>query len=219
MKVKAADLVLDFTVYPRTVVDEQHAARLAEALRAGVTLPPIIADRASRRVVDGFHRTKAHLRVGGEDAVIAVEWRDYAGDTELFLDAAKLNTGHGLRISRLDEAHCMAIAQRLGVADSELAGVLALTAEKYEKMRAERFATGGNGEPVLLKRSARHLAGGKLSRKQISGNAKSSGWRIDFHIDQIVNALESDLVNYQDATLVPKLRRLHDLLDRALAAR
>jgi hypothetical protein len=216
--VPVAELILDFSLYPRTVTDEAHAARLAEALRAGETLPPVVAEQKTRRVVDGFHRIRAYLRAIGDEATCQVEWRDYASDVDLFLDAAKLNARHGLRISRLDEAHCMAVAARLGVKDTELAAVLALTAEKYEQLRASRFGTDNHGDPVLLKRSSRHLAGGRLTRKQIAGNAKSSGWRLDFHIDQIINAIESDLVNYQDQTLMPKLQRLHQLLDRSIAA-
>jgi hypothetical protein len=214
--VRVAELVLDFSVYPRDSVDDQHIARLAEARRAGETFPPIIADTRSRRVADGFHRCRAYLRADGDDAVCEVDWRDYPDDEALFKDAAKLNTRHGLKMSRFDEAHCMAVAMRLGISDTEMAEVLALTQTKYDELRAARFATDSKGEPVLLKRSNRHLAGGKVTKRQAAGNAKSSGWRLDFHIDQLVNALEHDLVNYQDPAVMPKLRRLAELLDKVL---
>jgi hypothetical protein len=216
-QVPVAELVLDFAVYPRgSTIDETHASRLAEALRAGETFPAIVADRKSRRVVDGFHRCRAYQRVFGDNAISEVEWRDYPDDGALFKDAGRLNVRHGLRLSRLDEAHCMAVAARLGIPDSEMSEILALTQKKYDELRAARFGTDANGEPVLLKRSNRHLAGSKVTKRQAAGNARSSGWRLDFHIDQLVNALEHDLVNYQDPAIVPKLRRLTELLDRVL---
>jgi hypothetical protein len=215
--VLAAELVFDYSLYPRSVTDDAHVARLAEALRAGETFPPVVADRRSRRLVDGFHRVKAYLRVLGDEATCTVEWRDYPTEQELFLDAAKLNARHGLRISRLDEAHCMAVAIRLGIEPADLAAVLALTVEKYEALRQARFAVDANGEPVLLKRSNRHLAGTKVTAKQVKGNVKASGWRLTYHADQLINALESNLVDYQDATVVPKLERLHALLEKTIA--
>jgi hypothetical protein len=214
--IPVVELVLDYSLYPRGTVDEQHAARLAEARRAGQTFPPIVVDSKSKRVADGFHRCKAELRAHGEDAVISVEWRDYASDAELFKDAARLNARHGLRISRLDEAHCMAVAMRLGIDESELAEILALTQQKYEELRAARFATDSTGESVLLKRANTHLAGSKITKKQAAGNAKSSGWRLTFHVDQLINAFEHDLVDHEDLKLLPKLRRLSELLDRVV---
>jgi hypothetical protein len=112
----------------------------------------------------------------------------------------------------------MAVAMRLGIPSEDLAAVLALTLDKYEALRAARFATDTEGKPVLLKRSNRHLAGTKLTKKQVHGNSKASGWQLTFHIDQLINALEANLVDYHDDAVVPKLRRLHKVLDDVLAA-
>jgi len=60
VKVALADLVLDYELYPRVRLSDMYVAELAEALRSGVVLPPVVVDRASNRVVDGFHRVKAH---------------------------------------------------------------------------------------------------------------------------------------------------------------
>jgi hypothetical protein len=214
--VPVVELVLDYSLYPRTALDDRHASRLAEAVKAGETLPPVVADHRSKRVSDGFHRCKAHLLVNGDTAVTQVEWREYADDAELFKDATRLNARHGLRISRFDEAHCMAVAMRLGVGESDLAEILALTQTKYEELRAARFATAASGEAVLLKRSNRHLAGSTITKKQAAGNARSSGWRLAFHIDQVINAIQSDLLEHDDLKTVAKLRKLSELLDKVL---
>jgi hypothetical protein len=205
---RLASLVLDFTIYPRSAVDAHHVARLAEALRAGVELPPPVADRKSRRVVDGFHRIKARLQVDGVEATAPVEWRTYQDEVALFVDAAACNSHHGLRLSRLDEAHCIEVAQRLGVPDDQVATVLAITRQKFEDMRSRRFATGPDGEPVLLKTANRHLAGQRLNAKQVQGNSRASGMSLIFHIDQIINALKSGTADGTDLSVLARLRDL-----------
>ena len=50
--VPLSQLVKDYTVYPRKDVFWQNVESLVEALRAGATLPPIIVDRATHRIVD-----------------------------------------------------------------------------------------------------------------------------------------------------------------------
>ena len=60
-KMQAAQLVEDFSLYPRSQVDGSHVQRLSEALLAGETLPSIIVDE-SGRIIDGFHRRRAVMR-------------------------------------------------------------------------------------------------------------------------------------------------------------
>jgi hypothetical protein len=212
-KVKATSLVLDFTLYPRMTVDDHHVSRLAEARRAGESFPPVIADDTTRRLTDGFHRLKTVLRVDGDDAMIDVEWRHYTDDADLFQDAITLNSRHGLRISRLDEAHCMAIAQRLGISPTQVASALTLTLGKFEELKASRLASSPRGEPVVLKGQTRHLAGQRLTAKQVAGNTRASGMSIRHHVDQVINAVTNGLVDRDDMALLGRLRELHKLLD------
>src|SRR5688572_13414948 len=57
--IKASELVEDFDLYPRGDVDGTHVLSLVQALEAGVELPPIIACKKTKRIVDGFHRRRA----------------------------------------------------------------------------------------------------------------------------------------------------------------
>lgn len=56
--------------------------QLAESLQAGATLPPIVVERETSRVVDGFHRVEAHRRVYGREAMIEVIEKEYASEGE-----------------------------------------------------------------------------------------------------------------------------------------
>ena len=66
-KVLAASLVLDFNFYPRHKVDDYHVSEIRASMQAGVIMPPVRADKASKRVVDGLHRVTAALKEGGTD--------------------------------------------------------------------------------------------------------------------------------------------------------
>ena len=206
--VKLATLVEDFGNYPRDSVDAHHVSRIAEALRAGQVFAPLIAEKQSRRLVDGIHRRRARLLVYGADATGEVEWRTYPDDNALLLDAARLNTHHGLKMSRLDEAHCMQLALERGIPPENMADILGLTLQKYEELRAQRFATSPAGGPILLKRTNRHLAGRKLTPNQVKGNARTSGWSLAFHVDQVITAIQTGTADTADTAFVGRLRQL-----------
>src|ERR1700691_5082151 len=69
-KVSPSDLVEDAGVYPRGMVSEVHVADLAYALDAGAQLPVPVIDRETQKIVDGFHRVRAHRKRLGENGVI-----------------------------------------------------------------------------------------------------------------------------------------------------
>lgn len=57
--VRVDKLVCDLTRYPRARVDLQHVERIADAIQAGASIPPVIVWKGRDRVVDGIHRVKA----------------------------------------------------------------------------------------------------------------------------------------------------------------
>src|SRR5436190_4972945 len=98
-RVPASTLVLDYNLYPRHKLDPVNLRTLNEALDAGEALPSVIADKTSKRVVDGFHRTTVALR---RNVDVAVEWRTYKDDAAMFLDAVALNARHGVPLEPFD---------------------------------------------------------------------------------------------------------------------
>lgn len=128
-RVAVASLVQDWDLYPRTSVDPIHVADLLQVLKSGGFLPPVVADRATRKVVDGWHRLAAIRRYVGNDvkAETDVLWRDYQDDAEVFADAIRLNAGHGRKLSPFDRARCIMKAEELGLDPVTIASVLAIT--------------------------------------------------------------------------------------------
>jgi len=207
-----AELVLDFDLYPRSQVDSHHVTELMEAMKAGVALPPVLIDKKSKRVIDGFHRVKGRGRLDGPGAEIEVFEKTYRDDKAMLLDAIRLNAGHGRALSAYDRAHTILLAGKLGIADKVLAGALSVTVGRVDSLRASKSATSA-GLTVPIKRTIRHMAGRKLTRPQVKANGKLGGMNQLFYVRQIITLIESDLLDTENDELLIGLRKLHELLE------
>lgn len=217
-KMKVAELVFDFNLYPRQQIDSQHVTYLAEAVDSGASMPPLVIEKSSKRIVDGFHRAKAYLRLFGTDAECEVVEKTYRNDKELFLDAMRFNAAHGRTLTRYDRVHCILLAEKLGIDANAVAGTLNLRADRLAELRTDRTAVVGN-VTVALKRTIQHMAGKKLTKQQQECNTKLSGMNQLFYVNQLVSLLESNLIDKEDEELMEGLRKLGELIDQHLSAR
>jgi len=217
--VPAVELVEDLSLYPRLQVDDWYVSRLAEALRSGATLPPIVADRASKRIVDGFHRRRAALRAFGPTAEVNVLFRDYPDERALYLDALRLNAHHGKRLATAEEVRAAIRGQELGIEPRVIADTLAIRVEKLEGLLERKTARGTVEPVVVLKPSFSHLAGEKLTREQELANKHSGGHQASFYARMLIAIIESGAVDESNRTLMERLARLHELLTEFWAVR
>jgi hypothetical protein len=216
--IKVSELVLDFELYPRNNVDAFNVKQIAEAMAAGTEMPPVIVDRQSKRVIDGFHRCKAAIRLHGENAEIEVVEKTYSSEAAMFLDAMRLNASHGARLDPCDRVHCLILAERLKLTVEQVAGALHMTTDKLASLRADRTATSA-GLTVPLKSTIRHFAGGKLNKRQAEANDRLSGMRQVFYVNQIIELVEAKLLDTTDGNLMARLEHLSELLEDVLAAK
>lgn len=214
---KALELILDFDLYPRNNLDTFNIKNMVDFLTSGGELPPVVIDRKSKRVIDGFHRVRAHLRFGGDDTEIAVIMKDYKDEAAMFLDAMKYNACHGARLDQADRVHCSIVASRLSIPAEAVAGALHIPFEKFGNLVNSRTATHGK-LTIPLKQTNRHMAGKKLSKKQFEANERSSGMNQQFYANQLIDLIEADLLNTDDPKLMERLVVLGGLLDKLLAA-
>lgn len=212
-----AELVEDFNLYPRHQVSDIHVGDMVRALQAGMTLPPPIIDQATKRIVDGFHRIRAYKRHLGEEAKILVELRGYDSEGELFLDAARLNAGHGRKLDRHDQVRIIYRARELGVSDDLIAVSLNVPAERVTELEV-RIATGPAGESVATKLGAHHLGGRVVTAEQLEAMRGMRGARTGRLIRELSELLESGVANLEDTGVRQQLQLLANLIAQKLEA-
>ena len=203
--------------YPRINVDPIHVSRLADALRSGAGLPPIIVDAESYEIVDGVHRTRAVRIVGGNDALIAAELVHYADDDARWLDAIERNSRHGLRLSTVDAIRVARIGAERGIIRPVIARALSMPEERVRKLefRVTRVAE-TPPRKIELKRSVAHLAGREVTAEQATGIRSAPGTPYRLLIRQLTDALRLGLIDETDSELMDELRTLGEQIARVV---
>ncbi len=219
-QLKLSELVLDFSLYPRATVDDQHVGYIAEAMEAGAEMPPIIVDKESKRIIDGFHRFKAMVRTVRKDMTqtIAVEERTYEDDGDMFLDAIRLNATHGHNLTRFDRAHIMIMAKKMRLLPEQVATCLNMTVQVVSDLTTSRTARGVTPRSrVPLKRTIKHMAGKQLTQEQVDANKRLGGMNQLYYVNQIIMLIDADLLDPDNGRLIERLAHLGELISTRVA--
>lgn len=214
-RIKVSELLLDYTLYPRERIDSYNVRQIAEALRAGVELPPIVVNKKGLRVVDGFHRIRAYQRVYGVNTEIPAELKTYKDDAAMFCDAVRLNARHGRQLSTYDQARCIAKAEMYSLEPEVISSLLNMTIERFSEMKMSRFAT-YKEEVIALKSTSAHLSGKDLTDEEAEYNARAGGMNQTFYINQVIAMLETDTVDWDNQKVATAINKLYDLLGKAM---
>lgn len=215
-KMKIGELVFDFDLYPRSDIDTHNIAYMSQAEDAGVKFPPVIIDKKSKRIVDGFHRVKMYRQKYDDNYKIEVIEKTYGSEKEIFLDAIRYNASHGKMLSRHDRMRCILQSERMRLKIDDVASALSMTIEKINQLKAERVGelkVGGIIKSVPLKRTIKHMSGKRLNKRQNEVNKKISGMDQKFYVNQLVMLIESGLINQSDEILLQRLHILWQQLD------
>lgn len=215
-KLRLDALVEDLKVYPRGAVSDLRADDLAYALDAGATFPPIVIDRKTRKIVDGFHRRRAYRKRFGKDAEVICLVRDFASDAEMLLESARLNSGHGQPLGRNDQRVVAIRARQLGAENDEIAAALGITAQRLTAITI-RVAQSDEGD-VPLKRGAEHLSGRYLTKDQVDEIRKMRGAPIAAKARELSGLIRSGIAPMSDPDVQASLRELLMIIDAALIA-
>lgn len=217
VKMKVLELIRDWALWPRWEAQELDAtnlSRIKEGLRAGVQFPPIIIDAKSNRIVDGFHRQEAIIDIFGEDAQVEVEKREYANDTAMFMEAARLNSIQGLPLSPRDKAHVILKLRKSKVPWPAVAETLGMTDSKAKDFLAKRTAKTTTGMRIPLPYGANSLAGKQMNKEEEHFARTSNGTVPTLHMRLLLNALRADAVKLNEeqkelaAELIERLSKL-----------
>ena len=233
-KVKALELIMDWNLWPRYEARElnmPHIKRMIETLQVGGTLPPIIVDAKSNRIIDGFHRTRAFLKCFGDGAEIEAELREFKDETAMLLESIKINTRHGLPLKSEDRIHAILRLRQMKAPWPVIADALGMDKEKMKRFFEERTAMTENGHKIpvagpaanSLRRKYKRESGEEVSLSSITLTqdeekfARSSGGVLPIvHARLLINALRAVACPLTDDE-AEVLRELMTLIKDALA--
>lgn len=217
-EIKLDELIIDYDIYPRAQIDTTHANYMAEAERGGATLPAMVVCKKTHRIVDGVHRHKVYMMRYGPQHVVEVIEKTYKNEQELFLDAMRLNAGHGRSLSRFDRVHCMILAEKLSLTEEAAAAALSMPLQIYKQLRVERVAETELTPAIPLKQTIKHMHGRVLTPEQAKANEELSGMNQVFYVNQLITLIENDLLDLGNERLIQRLQHLKGLLRRVKAA-
>ena len=210
--VKVGELVIDYGILPRAGVNHTHVDTLKNAALAGESFPPIIAERSTRRVVDGLHRLTMYVQLYGTEYEVEVEFRGYANEDELFVAAVAANSTHGLAYTTYDRRRILVEAERRGISREVISSAIKMPVEKAEKKLADGSAFVktpiGQRERVPLRTGLKGLAGRDLNKKQVEANEKA-GMRAEYHCEALVALLRAGLLSWCSKTVRGAVVALH----------
>lgn len=233
--VRLADLVEDFEIYPRHSVDSAYVSDLARAIQAGDQLPLIRVEKKTKRIVDGFHRTRAWRKVLGRGGEIEADLRVYASEQELLKEAIELNAKNGRKLDQQDRSRSALLLERHGVTVKEIAVVLHTTEQRVQELinvrvvlvkppTQDKGKTAGAQPLAPEKRPAKPVAypqpgepPRELSPEQYRIMESSGGHRTAQTVTQLTRELEAGLVDLSLPGLQEKLWRLHDVIESVAA--
>lgn len=210
-----ASLVEDERIYPRNHMDDMHVADLVRAIAAGSTLPPIIAEESTLRVVDGIHRLHALRKFFGDETIQPVELRTYDSDAALFLEAVALNSVHGRKLDRHDQTRIVLKLREFGIADEQISVTLHVPEPILEKL-ALRIVIDQDDDIVPSKRGLEHLRGQKLSQEQIDAINSVRSAEIGRICRELVRLLEARVVDLQNPLNISNMRQLVAVINASL---
>lgn len=213
-KVKASELIEDFSIYPRNCVFDGHVYDLAESIRSGAAMPPCVADAKTLRLTDGFHRRRAWVRVYGDDAEIETMLVGFSTEADMVCDSIARNAAHGRRLTTADIARCATLGKKFRISRERLSGLLHVTRDRLTEIVGTRCASGPTRD-VVLRRPMAHLADKRLTRAQESVADHVGGQTAMYHVNVLIKLIESKSLP-DDENLLARLRQLHGFIGEVI---
>lgn len=213
---KVSETFEDLAIYPRNQVDDIWASMLAHKLKMGATLPPILVDKKTKKVVDGFHRRRAYIKVYGANCEIPVEQMSFKNDAEMFMESMRRNAQHGKPLSTVDVLMCVARGRDFGLDVEIIAKELNYEVNKLDAKAQVRIVTGPIGEHVILKRGMVSSSVDTLEEKKIIQQAAG---KISFHAKSLYDLIRISRLDLVRDGVLQDLYNLRDLLNEKLPER
>ncbi len=201
-------------LYPRNQTNYITTLRYSSALQTGAVFPPVTVAKVKRTyiLIDGAHRIEAFKM--NKEPYIQVEILENLSEKEMFIESVKRNTSHGLQFSAQETARIVLKLRGLKVSKNKIAELVRIPNDRLKPFMAKRMIRivgdeGGVKGIDILKSEVKHLAGGysgELDQKKFIGISQIQ------IINDLINLVEKDLINFDNKTVNARLRKLYKLL-------
>jgi hypothetical protein len=149
------EIVFDDSIYPRATWSKAAVERYADALQSGETLPPIVLEAGTKRLLDGRHRTEAHRLIGRH--FIAVDFQEVPDGVPAKLYAASLSVRHGEVLADKDK---LQVAREIAEANPDYSMVMIASYLAASRQTVSRYV----GDIVEHRRELRRAQAALLGR-------------------------------------------------------
>lgn len=218
MKIAISQIKLDDRIMVRKP-HEYTISNYSEAMRVGDKFPPLVIDQKDR-LVCGFNRYWAYMRVYGRKFEINVNQKQFANDAEAIMYAASDNARHG---RPLDVADKTAVTQKLidmKVSPEDVAHIFGVRPDKIKRwagMYVEVVGESGKKTHEPLKPNANYMIGKTVTKEAHREHAEhDSGNSVLFHVNQVIMRINRGWVDRENERLIERLEELRTVLDKFL---
>ncbi len=209
---------LDPELYPRNQVNYITTIRYASAMTTGALFPPITVTKDGRKyiLIDGAHRIAATKL--NKETHIQVEILGNLSKKEMFIEAVRRNSSHGLQYSAQEQAQTILKLRSLKVTKEEISELVRIPMERIEPFMAKRMirivgSRGGEKGVEILKKELKHLAGTdsmEIDQNEFMGISQAR------MIEDLINLIQNDLIDWDNKLVARKMRKLTKLLNERL---
>ncbi len=189
-KIELSLIVLDETVYPRHKVNPHNVESIRDVINTGHKLPPMLIEKGTNVLVDGWHRHGAYEAEGIE--VVTVKEKVYTDRKALLSDAVNLNM-HGQQLSPRDKLRSAALLLEAGFSMEKVSEIVRVPMPKLQGRLERRTAFDGEGEQHILKRGMQHNRGRTLTDKQVAAHERYGGHNASRYARMLFDTLKQDL--------------------------
>jgi len=205
-QVSLGEIQLCDALYPRQKVDHIHVLRLMDALKAGVTFPPLRCDQ-NLRLIDGRHRYEAYRRLNVPEVTVCID--PVSDDVDFFIKAVEANITHGRPFSPYDLTHIiLRLSEDFQYDPDTIAQLLRMPTERVGNWLKRRVAVSPALYKVPLKASFLHYGDKTIPPEVEKVNQYSRGLKWIHALDELRRQLMDDALR---ASLINLLAEDHQL--------
>lgn len=207
---KLGSIVCDYEYSVRMTIDTHTVNKYANNMKAGAKFPPIILEKDTKKIICGFNRYNAYKKVYDPDYEIPVILKKYKDNKELFVDAVKDNTCHGMPLTKWDIQNIISKAKEHNLDDRAIAELIGVPQNILEKWSDKTVIVvdeeTGKEEKLVIKSKYKkgidENRNGKITKTEYEMiNEHGSGWSIGFHLNQIREILKIKSFSINKETL------------------